>query len=230
MSDSYHAYVNVALTLAEPVTDAQLREILLLVTPAYISAARRDRNIPPGARMIMRSPHVMDPEITLVAEITLDLTRDQVQWFISNDGPGVSRSYRKVPWPITIDATPPRTMSSHLRGTTRNGSWTQTPEIVIAELPEILPDVCARIAQFLADEQMLGTCASLSATSRDVRYATLPALYRILVWKSESRELTSLHQPAGWDRENLGEYGATYWARMRAWRRMVNGPGAKFIQ
>lgn len=227
MRDPYPAYVAISFTLKDHITREQLLELLDLVTPAYISAARRDVHKLSCGRLCITSPHPENPNIRHVGTLDLHFESNECQWFLFEEGPGSStRMDNFVSWPMNIDATPPQAVFPLFPSSRSNSS--DSLKGMSADFLEITPDICTCIAQFLVGDQMYQTCASLNATSSQVRYATLPILYNILVWKSSSWEATSLSH--NWDWTNMRQLADVDGERMRSWRRMINGEGSKYIQ
>jgi hypothetical protein len=202
----------------------ELCEIMNMITPAYIAAARRNLNMHSGLRLQIGAPHSDSVPDMLTGEIHINFEKARVQWCCLQRIQGrYVRLAGMHSWPIAV-ATTSQDISRIVSA--------NTPSIGQQEngAPEIPPDVCACVAQCLTDCDLLRTCASLNAASRQVQFATLPALYRVLVWKSFSWELTSLNQPITWDLRNIREYGHDYSEKTHMWRRMVNGPGARYIE
>jgi hypothetical protein len=196
-----------------------------MITPAYIAAARRNLNMQSGLRLQIQAPHEYSLPDTLIGEIHIDFGEARVQRYCLQwiQGIYVHLAAGMHSWPLTMAFTSQDISRFVSARTTSIGQQ----ENRALELP---PDVCACVAQCLTDCDFLGTCASLNAASRQVQFATLPALYKILVWKSFSWECTSLNQPIMWDMRNMREYGDNLWERTRMWRRMIDGPGAKYIE
>jgi hypothetical protein len=196
-----------------------------LVTPAYIAAARRNMNMRSGLRLEIAGPsNDFLPNNTLWGEIHINFEEAHARWDCLQLIQGrYVRLASTRSWPITVAVTPPFIS----RITSIDGSSIDEQRSDALEFP---PDVCVCVAQWLTDCDLLATCASLSATSRQVQFATLPVLYRVLVWASFSWETTSLNPPASWDLENMREYGDEHWIMTRMWRRMISGPGARYIQ
>jgi hypothetical protein len=195
-----------------------------MITPAYIGAARRDMNMRSGPRFRIEGPHSDHLSNTLSGEIHVNFEETRLCWYCLEEIQGrYSRVASVSSWPITVAVAPPFT--SGIAPVITNEIGEQGSDAL-----EFPPDVCVCVAQWLADCDLLGTCASLNATSKQVQFATLPVLYRVLVWESFSWETTSLNRPTLWDLENMRQYGDVYWERTRMWRRMINGPGAKYIQ
>lgn len=217
-SNEYHACVTVRLALREPIDLTDVSEIMYMVTPAYIASARRNMDMPSGPRLIIQAPHSDDLPNTLFGEIHIDFEAAVVQWYIHEQGRETTVEVSRVdPWPIMVTVTP--------LATSRVGSAS-----FHSKARELPPDVCVWVAQWLSACEMLGTCASLNVVSRQVQFATLPTLYRVLVWKSYSWETTGLNRPGAWDFDNMREYGDEYLEQTRMWRRMISGPGAKYIE
>lgn len=224
-SDEYHACVGVVFFLWEPTNLTELCQIMDMVTPAYIAAARRNLSLQSGLRLQIQALHEYSLPDTLIGEIHIDFGEKRVQRYCSQRIQGMyvhlaagTQSWRFTAAGTSQDISRIVSVNTTSIGQQENGA------------PEIPPDVCACVAQCLTACDFLGTCASLNAASRQVQFATLPALYRVLVWKSFSWELTSLNQPITRDLRNIREHGDDYSEKTEMWRRMINGPGAKYIE
>lgn len=173
---------------------------MYIITPAYIAAARRDLNMASGPRLLLRGPCRYDSPCTLLGQIHLDLETAELQWHIDAQRPGVPRQRISGinPWPIMVTDAPPALSTVRSINNADQGGL------------EFPPDVCVWVARWLSTGNSLGTCASLNAISKQVQFATLPVLYRVLVWKSYSWETTNVHRSGTWDFGNMREHEIDY--------------------
>jgi hypothetical protein len=143
----------------------ELCEIMNMITPAYIAAARRNLNMHSGLRLQIGAPHSDSVPDMLTGEIHINFEKARVQWCCLQRIQGrYVRLAGMHSWPIAV-ATTSQDISRIVSA--------NTPSIGQQEngAPEIPPDVCACVAQCLTDCDLLRTCASLNAASRQVQFA-----------------------------------------------------------
>lgn len=234
MRDASCTYVNVILSLFTPIAMDQIRELLFSITPAYLSVANRDVRMPSAERLITKSPFAHFFNCKLIGTIDLNFTRAQLEWYLCQQGPGSSLFWHNmISWPFI--AAPLSQAALSRTGPTQSSSQLLRGDLVPLDIPT---DICACVARCLVDANMQGTCASLNATSSHVRYATLPALYRVLVWTSRTWDAVD-NSAGGWNGQEDMQQRMMRMARhilgvdteeWRLWTGMISGPGAQYIE
>ena len=229
MQDTASAYVNILLSLVTPIAMDQIRELLSAVTPAYLSVADRDMHMPSAERLIIKSPFTHFPNRKLIGTIELNFARAQLEWYLCQQGPG-----SQVFWHDMISLP---FIAASQTALCRTGIQSNPPvrDLVPLGIPT---DICTCVARCLVDANMQETCASLSAISSQVRYATLPTLYRVLVWTSRSWDAVG-NGGGDWNgQEDLQQRVMrmerlildVYTEDLRLWNGMINGAGAQYIE